>query len=559
MADNSDVILKVWDALPKADEPDGWLSAPTIDGWFLEGSPNGREVAVAGAVSGSPKFGNGSIIRSSALRAVDDRQRFVITQNSTYKLGWAMNASLRVDSEYLWPPALWVVTWPDWGLAVLAALSQTGEHTLPDEAIQSLFASAHDDGDWTERRAAADAISRLTFAGGREPVSEAWGVLAADLQQRRSRMRTSAFVRQAVDQAAGMYQRELNTEEKSAAGGWALIAGIDDHQMSKLPREGVRTDDPIKAAHRLAAISQKIEQLPAPMFVDPDPEDGGGDVMVLPEIGGADHHGTVRAFFAPIAGKRLPLTPVPDSTAVLERLSAEFPHAEQQIAIVLADLVGRSSVQLRPTIMVGMPGSGKSRLARRLGEALGLHVARYDAATASDSSFGGTARRWATGEPSVPLAALLAARKADAMIIIDEIEKAGTSRYNGNFADALLGFLEVETAKRYPDPFAQSLCGVDLSKVSYIATANDATTLPAMLRDRFRIVRISGPGPNELPALARFIVRDLAAESGLDERWFPPLDDGELYIAAGLWRGGSVRRLREIVARILVRRGDMRH
>lgn len=560
MADNSDVILKVWNALPKAEEPEGWLSAPIVDGWFLEASPNEREVAVAGMVSGSGKFGNGSTIRSSALRAIDERQRFVITQNSIYKLGWPMkNASLQTDGEFLWPPALSVATSPDWWSAVSAALAFSGEHNLPDDVLESLRDSMHDDGDWTERRTDANTIGRLARIAGRQRVSEAWGVLAADLQQRRSRTDAAAFVTKAADQAARMYERDLTVEEKLAAKGWQLIAGMDDHQMSKLPGEGVKTDDPIRAAHRLALISEKISRLPGPVFVDPEHEDDGHGVVVLPEIGGADHLGTVRAFFAPIAGKKLPLTPVPDPAAILETLSAEFPHAGRQIAVVLADLPGRSSVQLRPTILLGKPGSGKSRLARRLGEALDLHIARYDGATASDSSFGGTARRWSTGEPSLPLAALLAARKADAMVIIDEIEKAGTSRHNGNFADALLGFLETETAKRYPDPFAQSNSGVDISKVTYIATANDVTTLPAMLRDRFRIVRIPEPGPDDLPALARFIVRDLAVESGLDERWFPPLDDGELYVAAGLWRGGSVRRLREIVARILAHRSAMRH
>jgi hypothetical protein len=49
----------------------------------------------------------------------------------------------------------------------------------------------------------------------------------------------------------------------------------------------------------------------------------------------------------------------------------------------------------------------------------------------------------------------------------------------------------------------------------------------------------------------------LIKESGSEPHWFPPLDGDELWMAGELWRGGSVRRLRDIVARIVVKRADM--
>src|ERR1019366_1188914 len=107
------------------------------------------------------------------------------------------------------------------------------------------------------------------------------------------------------------------------------------------------------------------------------------------------------------------------------------------------------------TLLCGPPGNGKSRLSRRIGELSGLYVVRYDGAGASDSAFGGTPRRWSSGEPSVPVLALLAAKKADALVILEEVEKSGTGKHNGNFANTLLGFLEVESSARYPDPYTQ--------------------------------------------------------------------------------------------------------
>ena len=54
MADQTDLILKIWDALLTPDEPEGWRDATIIDPrWSLGESPNERELAVAGLVSGS--------------------------------------------------------------------------------------------------------------------------------------------------------------------------------------------------------------------------------------------------------------------------------------------------------------------------------------------------------------------------------------------------------------------------------------------------------------------------------------------------------------------------
>jgi ATP-dependent Lon protease len=88
----------------------------------------------------------------------------------------------------------------------------------------------------------------------------------------------------------------------------------------------------------------------------------------------------------------------------------------------------------------------------------------------------------------------------------------------------------------------------------YLLTCNDDTALSAPLRDRLRVIRLPVPTAEHLIPLARTIVADIAGERGGDPRWFPALDDGELAIAEELWPGGSVRRLRAVVERILAYR-----
>jgi ATP-dependent Lon protease len=223
------------------------------------------------------------------------------------------------------------------------------------------------------------------------------------------------------------------------------------------------------------------------------------------------------------------------------------------LRVLMGDLqVSGNCARFRPTLLVGPAGSGKSRLVRRLAEICGLRINRYDAASASDSSFGGTARRWSTGEPCFALNAILANRTPNGIILVDELDKCGSGGNNGEFANTLLPLLESETSCRYPDPYTQSEC--DLSFLSFIATVNDDRALPGPLRDRFRLLRIPAPTLDHLPTLARGIVADIAAEQGGDPRFFEPLNDGELAIAEGLWRDGSVRRLRAVIERLLARR-----
>jgi ATP-dependent Lon protease, bacterial type len=154
----------------------------------------------------------------------------------------------------------------------------------------------------------------------------------------------------------------------------------------------------------------------------------------------------------------------------------------------------------------------------------------------------------------VPLEAVRRHQVANPLMLIDEIDKAGGSRNNGALTSALMPFLNAESARAYPDPFVQSEC--DLSWVNYVLTANDDTVLPDPLRDRLWVIRLPRPTIDHLPALARAIVADFAREQGADPRWWPPLEDHELAIAEELWAGGSVRRLRNIVERLLAYREE---
>lgn len=286
---------------------------------------------------------------------------------------------------------------------------------------------------------------------------------------------------------------------------------------------------------------------PAPAEIPPD------HVIVcsLPEQGASSSKSLTKTYKSAI-NTPLPLTLVPPLHQVRTKLLFEFPYAQEAIDTILTDLIGQRIVRLKPTLLVGQPGAGKSRFARRLAEELGLIVWRVDGAQSDGSIFAGTDRRWHTTEPCHPFMAVHRAGHANPLVLIDEIEKAGTRSDCGRLWDCLLGFFEPETAARYPDPALQTT--LDLSHVNYVMTANSTDALPSPLKDRLRIISFPTPTANDLDALLPTVLAGIAVERQLDPRWITPLDSDEHCIAAQHWRGGSVRQLKRIIEIILKER-----
>lgn len=232
----------------------------------------------------------------------------------------------------------------------------------------------------------------------------------------------------------------------------------------------------------------------------------------------------------------LPLTvmPVPaDVQATRARLLGEFPWAESVLDAIFNELMGRAQLGVQvlgmpATLLVGAPGSGKSRLARRIAEELG--IPRLDLALAGTSDtkvLGGTSRGWSNGKPN-DLATLLATREsASAIVMLDEIDKAfDHQREGGGIQSYLLGLLEPETACRHVDVFLKTEC--DFSGVLWIATANRLSSIQAPLVSRLRVLMLGQPRPEHYPAIAENVLAEMAKRWGLDRQVLPLVQELEL-------------------------------
>lgn len=259
-----------------------------------------------------------------------------------------------------------------------------------------------------------------------------------------------------------------------------------------------------------------------------------------------------RLEYASLAGVYVRLAETPDLQAISRTLVAEMPWAEDVITTVLMDSVGSAVSRVRNSLLVGRPGSGKTRLARRIGELMGMEPTIIPAAGAADASFGGTNRQWSSARSSVPLQTIRRTGIANPLLVLDELEKCASGNYNGRLSDVLLPFLEAESARQYHDPFVE--CAVALHFVGYIATCNSVNVIPGPLLDRLRVIEVPQPRRQDLPVVVRTIMSEIRVERFEDEVWCPDLDLGEMEILAKRWRGGSLRPLRRMIETILAGR-----
>jgi hypothetical protein len=260
--------------------------------------------------------------------------------------------------------------------------------------------------------------------------------------------------------------------------------------------------------------------------------------------------------FRDVTGRELPLLAVPDLGALRGTLIAEFPHASSVIDGALRELGRSRCVRMRPTLLLGKPGSGKTTFARRLLEELGVPLQVFPCGGVADSGLTGCDRKWSTGTASVPVDLVRRHRVASPGIVLDEITRVGTSKHNGNVLDELVGLLEPESSCRWRDPYLAAEC--DLSAVLWLATANTMEGMDAALRDRFRIVRFPDAGPEHLAILGRSMALRQSAAAGLDARWFRELDADEMGALAAHWHGGSLRKLDRLVEAVLgAREGEV--
>jgi ATP-dependent Lon protease len=211
-------------------------------------------------------------------------------------------------------------------------------------------------------------------------------------------------------------------------------------------------------------------------------------------------------------------------TALAEAAPAfAAPLAEIRRRLALAAHAGRPSPRLRPILLVGAPGVGKTWFARRLAQALELPFASLNLGGATDNRcLQGTARGWSAATPAWPIAEMARLEAPNPVFFLDEVEKAGGQREsNGRAHDTLLAMIEPESASAWFDECLRTTA--DLRNAVWIMAANETRGIPAPLLSRLSVHRIEPPPASAFDSVAAGLLQGLAADMGCDPAELPAL------------------------------------
>ena len=199
---------------------------------------------------------------------------------------------------------------------------------------------------------------------------------------------------------------------------------------------------------------------------------------------------------------------------------------------------------------VGPPGIGKTSLANSISNALKRELVRIALGGLEDvNELRGHRRTYIGAMPGRIVQGLIEAKSMNPVVVLDEIDKVARS-YKGDPTAVLLEILDPEQNSKFRDYYLNF--HIDLSKIIFIATANDASAIPAPLRDRMEFIWLNSYTPQEKFEIAkRYLWPNELKKHGLKSSEVAIKKDALNLLISDYTRESGVRNLRHRIADIL--------
>ncbi|MCK9538399.1 endopeptidase La [Dokdonella sp.] len=399
------------------------------------------------------------------------------------------------------------------------------------------------------------AVQSVTTAGALADLVAAYLDISAEEKQA---LLEAVDVRERIDRVSALLAKRIEVMRLTREIGQRTKATFDERQREAILREQMAAiqrelgeDD--GRSGEVAEIAKAIDAAQMPEEAREIAQKELGRYQRMQE--GAPEAGIVRNYLdwltsLPWAEPELRPIDIGEARRVLDEDHFGLDKIKQRIIEFLA--IRKLAPQGKAPILcfVGPPGVGKTSLGQSIARAMTRPFAHVSLGGVHDEGeIRGHRRTYIGAMPGLIIQAIRKAKARDCVMMLDEIDKMGRG-IQGDPAAAMLEVLDPEQNAGFRDNYLGT--PFDLSRVTFLTTANMLDTIPGPLRDRMEIITLAGYTENEKFEIARrYLVRRQLEANGLEAEQASISDDALQRIIADYTREAGVRNLEREIGRAL--------